>query len=268
MAVKVAERVYCVVAAADPDMPASAPGLPSESVPMPCAWESGRPLPNAYSFNALFMVYVLSVEVYGGMLSDRRGSPDFAMAIGACGVLVATPLAFLCYQSATATGTDGGTSTGLSGTWAYTAGSVVVGGFLGLYIGPMTWWMSLQLPDVATRNTAMGLTYNVAAMISGAAPAVATAIVAHDRDDGSRNGNSQDNVMWVGIVTSCIAFVSVLGLCCGPTFSMRRLTRDNEHTVVDSGEHRGRRIPSSAVSVVAGGGEREGEKARLLSTDV
>ena len=42
----------------------------------------------------------------------------------------------------------------------------------------MTWWMSLQLPDVATRNTAMGLTYNVAAMISGAAPAVATAIVA------------------------------------------------------------------------------------------
>ena len=43
----------------------------------------------------------------------------------------------------------------------------------------MTWWMMLQLPDVATRNTAMGLTYNVAAMISGAAPAVATAIVAN-----------------------------------------------------------------------------------------
>jgi hypothetical protein len=121
---------------------------------------------------------------------------------------------------------------------------------------------------VATRNTAMGLTYNVAAMISGAAPAVATAIVAQDANNGNRNGN-QDNVMWVGIVTSCIAFVSVLGLCCGPTFSMRRLPRDNEkHSLVDVSEHRDRRIPSSTTSVLVTDQERQGEKARLLSSDV
>jgi len=124
------------------------------------------------------------------------------------------------------------------GVWSYVAGSVVVGGFLGLYIGPMTWWMSIQLPDVATRNTAMGLTYNVAAMVSGAAPAVATAIVA----------GTDGDVMWVGIVTSAIALVSVLALCCGPTFSMQR-RKDMMHH-----DHRQQHGGSSSSRAGGGGG--------------
>lgn len=256
------QGLYCV--AADLEVTTAAPSV---AVPKPCAWENGRPLPEAYSLNAAFMVYVLGVEVYGGMLSDRRGSPDFAMAIGAAGVLIATPLAFFCYKSATATGS---TDTTLSGTWAYAAGSTVVGGFLGLYIGPMTWWMSLQLPDVATRNTAMGLTYNVAAMISGAAPAVATAIVAQGGSGSMGNENlSHDNVMWVGIITSCIAFVSVLGLCFGPTFSMRRVHHENgQYGLVDVALHHQKNISSTDASTAVIGSEQDGESARLLSSDV
>lgn len=94
------------------------------------------------------------------------------MAVGAVGVMIFTPVAFYFYAE-------------MGGVWSYVLGCAPVGGFLGLYIGPMTWWMSTQLPDVATRNTAMGLTYNVAAMISGASPAVATAIVSNDGTGGN-----------------------------------------------------------------------------------
>ena len=94
----------------------------------------------------------------------------------------------------------------------------------------MTWWMSRQLPEVSanldvpsslrsgfsvgpqvqTRNTAMGLTYNVAAMISGASPFVATAIAA------------SSDVMWVGYTTSFLAALSLLGLLLSPTFQWQR----------------------------------------------
>ena len=87
----------------------------------------------------------------------------------------------------------------------------------------MTWWMSRQLPEVSanldvpsslrsgfsvgpqvqTRNTAMGLTYNVAAMISGASPFVATAIAA------------SSDVMWVGRSTR---------LCCCSPLVLLQLT--------------------------------------------
>ena len=248
------DDLYCVAAAAAPGASLRAGGGAGGNgngygyVYEPCPWVA-RPLSSAYSLNALFMVYVLGVEVWGGMLSDRRGSPDFAMAIGATGVLLATPLAFYCYQSATASATgvdmDMGSMGVVSygGVWSYVAGSVVVGGFLGLYIGPMTWWMSMQLPDVATRNTAMGLTYNVAAMVSGAAPAVATAIVA----------GTDGDVMWVGIVTSAIALVSVLALCCGPTFSMQRRKHMMHHD--HRQQHGGGSSSSRAGSSGGGGGK-------------
>ena len=32
-------------------------------------------------------------------------------------------------------------------------------------MGPLTWWMAEQLPDVQTRNTAIGIAYNVASMV-------------------------------------------------------------------------------------------------------
>ena len=67
--------------------------------------------------------------------------------------------------------------------------------------------------------------------------------------------------MWVGVVTSCIACVSVLALCWGPTFSLRRARRDTEthreHALLEVGQH-SRRTEAS----------RDGEKARLLSCDV
>jgi hypothetical protein len=44
-------------------------------------------------------------------------------------------------------------------------GSLVLAGGLGMYVGPLTWWMASQLPDVQTRNTAIGISYNVAAMV-------------------------------------------------------------------------------------------------------
>ena len=66
------------------------------------------------------------------MLSDTRGSPDGAMAVGAVGVMFCTPLAFYFYAE-------------MGGVWSYVLGCAPVGGFLGLYIGPMTWWMSTQV---------------------------------------------------------------------------------------------------------------------------
>ena len=163
------------------------------------------------------------------------------MAIGILGVIVTTPLAFWVYKAR-------------QGDWSLVLGSLPVGFFcecrngrLGpltvaatltrpflrtdsFYVGPMTWWMSRQLPEVSanpdppsslrsgfsvgpqvqTRNTAMGLTYNVAAMISGASPFVATAIAA------------SSDVMWVGYTTSFLAALSLLGLLLSPTFQWQR----------------------------------------------
>ena len=43
--------------------------------------------------------------------------------------------------------------------------SLILAGGLGMHVGPLTWWMASQLPDVQTRNSAIGICYNVAAMV-------------------------------------------------------------------------------------------------------
>ena len=44
-------------------------------------------------------------------------------------------------------------------------GSLGLAAGLGMHVGPLTWWMASQLPDVQTRNTAIGISYNLAAMV-------------------------------------------------------------------------------------------------------
>jgi hypothetical protein len=56
-------------------------------------------------------------------------------------------------------------SSGGERTMQVFVGSVVLAGGLGMHVGPLTWWMASQLPDVQTRNTAIGISYNVAAMV-------------------------------------------------------------------------------------------------------
>ena len=47
-----------------------------------------------------------------------------------------------------------------------------------MHVGPLTWWMAEQLPDVQTRNTAIGIAYNVASMVHthSSAPTLFTAL--------------------------------------------------------------------------------------------
>ena len=44
----------------------------------------GRPLRGAYTLNSLFMVYSLSVEVFAGILSDRRGQENRLVSLVHC----------------------------------------------------------------------------------------------------------------------------------------------------------------------------------------
>jgi len=62
--------------------------------------------------------------------------------------------------------------------------------------------------------------------------------------------------MWVGYVTSVIAFVSVVCLCVGPDFSMR-------------GPRPNKELPLSPLSggSVGAAGKGEGEGVRLLGTN-
>ena len=55
-------------------------------------------------------------------------------------------------------------------------GSITLAGALGTHVGPLTWWITNQLPDVQTRNSAVGVAYNMASMINGMGPAIATQV--------------------------------------------------------------------------------------------
>jgi hypothetical protein len=115
----VAASSLCFNTSAVVSSPAVAPPPP----PLLCEWVT-RPVENAYALNTLLMVWVLSFEMVGGVMSDRLGGPDIAVKGGAMALALASVPVFAGVYP-------------LISAWSYVVGTLLLGSVLGIYIGEL-----------------------------------------------------------------------------------------------------------------------------------
>merc|ERR1712228_428408 len=122
------------------------------------------PVNNAYAITIGVMIVGMAFGVFSGYLGDKY-SPIRVLLIGGSVFLICVVLLFpvLAYSN------EGET----------VAVMMAIAIFHGLFAGPSSVWAVDQLPDAATRYTALGIGYNISlALFGGTAPLFATAISA------------------------------------------------------------------------------------------
>ena len=152
-----------------------------------CGWTQGGAVDGAmaYTLNTLAMLCWFAGLLGGGVVSDRLNDPGVVIRKS---LLLAAVLAPPCFALMSWPG-EGRLA-------ALVLGSLVVSAAVGTHVGALTWWMTQQLPDVRSRNSAVGVSYNIAAMVNGFGPALATEIT---REFGMR---------WVAVVISSYALLA------------------------------------------------------------